>query len=146
MMKLLTDVGNWLISSGALTALFIFAWKYLKPVMEAKKLHAKTAQERELLSLAESLADTAVNSLAGNNVMSGHDKFKTATSFVDSTLADKGFNVDQATVEHAVQSAYEMSPLTPTTNPEEKTDKSGQKETVLVPDGKAKAIEPKEVA
>lgn len=146
MMKLLTDVGNWLISSGALTALFIFAWKYLKPVMEAKKLHAKTAQERELLSLAESLADTAVNSLAGNNVMSGHDKFKTATSFVGSTLADKGFNVDQATVEHAVQSAYEMSPLTPTTNPEEKTDKSGQKETVLVPDGKAKAIDPKEVA
>ena len=145
-MKLLTDVGNWLISSGALTALFIFAWKYLKPVMEAKKLHAKTAQERELLSLAESLADTAVNSLAGNNVMSGHDKFKTATSFVGSTLADKGFNVDQATVEHAVQSAYEMSPLTPTTNPEEKTDKSGQKETVLVPDGKAKAIDPKEVA
>lgn len=146
MTKLITDIGNWLISSGALTALFIFAWKYLKPVMEAKKLHAKTAQERELLSLAESLADTAVNSLAGNNVMSGHDKFKTATSFVGSTLADKGFNVDQATVEHAVQSAYEMSPLTPTTNPEEKTDKSGQKETVLVPDGKAKAIDPKEVA
>ncbi len=146
MTKLITDIGNWLISSGALTALFIFAWKYLKPVMEAKKLHAKTAQERELLNLAESLADTAVNSLAGNNVMSGHDKFKTATSFVGSTLADKGFNVDQATVEHAVQSAYEMSPLTPTTNPEEKTDKSGQKETILVPDGKAKAIDPKEVA
>lgn len=120
MTKLITDIGNWLISSGALTALFIFAWKYLKPVMEAKKLHAKTAQERELLSLAESLADTAVNSLAGNNVMSGHDKFKTATSFVGSTLADKGFNVDQATVEHAVQSAYEKSDLTPTVNPDDK--------------------------
>lgn len=120
MMKLINDVGNWLISSGALVTAFIFAWKYLKPVMEAKKLHAKTAQERELLSLVESLADNAVNSLVSNEAMSGHDKFKTATSFVGSTLADKGFNVDQATVEHAVQSAYEKSDLTPTVDPNEK--------------------------
>lgn len=119
-MKLITDIGNWLISSGALTALFIFAWKYLKPVMEAKKLHAKTLQERELLGLVESLADNAVNSLVSNEAMSGHDKFKTATSLVGSTLADKGFDVDQATVEHAVQSAYEKSDLTPTVDPNEK--------------------------
>lgn len=120
MTKLITDIGDWLISSGALTALFIFAWKYLKPVMEAKKLHAKTLQERELLGLVESLADNAVNSLVSNAAMSGHDKFKTATSLVGSTLADKGFDVDQATVEHAVQSAYEKSDLTPTVNPNTK--------------------------
>ncbi|KEK15439.1 hypothetical protein LR3_06520 [Limosilactobacillus reuteri] len=119
MTKLITDIGDWLISSGALTALFIFAWKYLKPVMEAKKLHAKTAQEKELLSLIESLADNAVNSLVSNSAMSGHDKFKVATSLVGSTLADKGFNVDQTTIEHAVQSAYEKSDLTPTINPNE---------------------------
>lgn len=119
MTKLITDVGNWLISSGALTALFIFAWKYLKPVMEVKKLHAKTVQEKELLSLVESLADNAVNSLVSNSAMSGHDKFKVATSLVGSTLADKGFNVDQTTIEHAVQSAYEKSDLTPTINPNE---------------------------
>lgn len=119
-MKLITDIGNWLISSGALTALFIFAWKYLKPVMEAKKLHAKTLQERELLGLVESLADNAVNSLVSNEAMSGHDKFKTATSLVGSTLADKGFNVDQTTIEHAVQSAYEKSDLTPTVDPNAK--------------------------
>lgn len=120
MTKLITDIGDWLISSGALTALFIFAWKYIKPVMEAKKLHAKTLQERELLGLVESLADNAVNSLVSNEAMSGHDKFKTATSLVGSTLADKGFDVDQATVEHAVQSAYEKSDLTPTVDPNEK--------------------------
>lgn len=120
MTKLITDIGNWLISSGALTALFIFAWKYLKPVMEAKKLHAKTLQERELLGLVESLADNAVNSLVSNEAMSGHDKFKTATSLVGGTLADKGFEVDQATVEHAVQSAYEKSDLTPTVDPDAK--------------------------
>ncbi|OYS70484.1 phage holin, LLH family [Limosilactobacillus reuteri] len=119
MTKLITDIGDWLISSGALTALFIFAWKYLKPVMEAKKLHAKTAQEKELLSLIESLADNAVNSLVSNSAMSGHDKFKVATSLVGSTLADKGFNVDKTTIEHAVQSAYEKSDLTPTINPNE---------------------------
>lgn len=119
MTKLITDIGDWLISSGALTALFIFAWKYLKPVMEVKKLHAKTVQEKELLSLVESLADNAVNSLVSNSAMSGHDKFKVATSLVGSTLADKGFNVDQTTIEHAVQSAYEKSDLTPTINPNE---------------------------
>ncbi|WP_418292463.1 hypothetical protein [Limosilactobacillus vaginalis] len=120
MTKLITDIGNWLVSSGALTVLFIFAWKYLKPVMEVKKLHAKTLQERELLGLVESLADNAVNSLVSNEAMSGHDKFKTATSLVGSTLADKGFDVDQATVEHTVQSAYEKSDLTPTVDPNEK--------------------------
>ena len=45
-MKMITDIGNWLIQSGALVTVFIFAWKYIKPVMEAKKLHAKTLQER----------------------------------------------------------------------------------------------------
>lgn len=120
MMKLLTDVGNWLISSGALVTAFIFAWKYAKPVLEAKKLHAKTLQEKELLGLVESLADNAVNSLVSNDALTGHDKFKVATTAVNSTLADKGFNVSQATVEHAVQSAYEKSDLTPTVNPEDK--------------------------
>ena len=120
MMKLLTDVGNWLISSGALVTAFIFAWKYAKPVLEAKKLHAKTLQEKELLGLVESLADNTVNSLVSNSAMTGHDKFKTATSLVGSTLAEKGFDVDQTTVEHAVQSAYEKSDLTPTVNPNTK--------------------------
>lgn len=119
-MKMITDIGNWLIQSGALVTVFIFAWKYLKPVLEAKKLHAKTLQERELIGLVESLADNAVNSLVSNDALSGHDKFKVATTAVNSTLADKGFNVDQATVNHAVQAAYEKSDLTPTVNPDAK--------------------------
>ena len=116
-MKMITDIGNWLIQSGALVTVFIFAWKYIKPVMEAKKLHAKTLQERELIGLVEALADNAVNSLVSNDALTGHDKFKVATTAVNSTLADKGFNVSQATVEHAVQSAYEKSDLTPTVDP-----------------------------
>lgn len=119
-MKMITDIGNWLIQSGALVTVFIFSWKYIKPVMEAKKLHAKTLQERELIGLVEALADNAVNSLVSNDALTGHDKFKVATTAVNSTLADKGFNVSQATVEHAVQSAYEKSDLTPTVNPEDK--------------------------
>ena len=118
-MNMITDIGNWLIQSGALVTVFIFAWKYIKPVMEVKKLHAKTLQERELIGLVEALADNAVNSLVSNDALTGHDKFKVATTAVNSTLADKGFNVSQATVEHAVQSAYEKSDLTPTVNPED---------------------------
>ena len=119
-MKMITDIGNWLIQSGALVTVFIFAWKYIKPVMEAKKLHAKTLQERELIGLVEALADNAVNSLVSNDALTGHDKFKVATTAVNSTLADKGFNVSQATVNHAVQAAYEKSDLTPTVNPDDK--------------------------
>ena len=117
MTKLITDIGNWLISSGALTVLFIFAWKYLKPVMEVKKLHAKTGQEKELFSLVESLADNAVDSLVSNSAISGHDKFKIATSFVANSLADKGFKVEDTVVNHAVQAAYEKSDLTPNVDP-----------------------------
>lgn len=114
MTKLITDLGNWFISSGTVAVLFIFAWKYLKPVLEVKKLHAKTLQEKVLLDVLEKLADNAVTSLESNQSLTGHDKFKVATQTVGSTLAEKGFNVSQSTVEHAVQTAYEKSNLTPT--------------------------------
>lgn len=120
MMKTINDIVNWLISSGALSALFIFAWKYLKPVMIEKQKHAKTVQERELLGLVNSLADNAVNSLVNVQGVTGHDKFKQATTIVGSALADKGFDVQRETVEQAVQSAYEKSDLTPTVDPNAK--------------------------
>lgn len=120
MMKTINDIIYWLISSGALSALFIFAWKYLKPVMIEKQKHAKTVQERELIELLNQLADNAVNSLVSNNEVTGHDKFKQATSLVGGALADKGFDVKRETVEQAVQSAYEKSDLTPTVDPNAK--------------------------
>ncbi|MCT3208493.1 hypothetical protein EFO75_07460 [Limosilactobacillus reuteri] len=114
-MKMINDIVYWFISSGTATVLFIFAWKYLKPVLEAKKLHAKTLQEKELLDVLEKLADNAVTSLNSNQALTGHDKFKVATQTVEIALADKGFDVSQSTVEHAVQTAYEKSDLTPAT-------------------------------
>ncbi len=118
MMKTINDIVNWLISSGALSALFIFAWKYLKPVMIEKQKHAKTVQEKELLGLVNSLADNAVSSLVSAQGVTGHDKFKRATQIVGNTLADKGFEVQKETVDHAVQAAYEKSVLTPTVDPD----------------------------
>ncbi|HJE41302.1 MAG TPA: hypothetical protein K8V24_05940 [Limosilactobacillus reuteri] len=90
---------------------------YVRPVLEQKKLHAKTLQEKEMLDVTEKLADQAVNSLAGNNDITGHEKFKIATGLVANTLADKGFKVDDKVVSHAVQAAYEKSDLTPTVDP-----------------------------
>lgn len=116
-MKMINDIVYWFISSGTAAVLFIFAWKYLKSVLEAKKLHAKTLQEKELLDVLEKLADNAVTSLAGNNDITGHEKFKIATGLVANTLADKGFKVDDKVVDHVVQSAYEKSDLTPTVDP-----------------------------
>ena len=117
MMKLITDIGNWLVQSGALFTLAVFAWKYLKPVMVAKQKHAKTVQEAELLGLVNSLADNAVNSQVSNTAITGHDKFNVATRMVGTTLAEKGFDVQRPTIEHAVQAAYEKSDLTPTVDP-----------------------------
>ena len=116
-MKLVTDIGNWLVQSGALVTIAVFAWKYLKPVMVEKQKHAKTVQEAELLSLVNALADNAVNSLVSNTAITGHDKFMAATKMVGTTLADKGFDVQRQTIEHAVQAAYEKSDLTPTVDP-----------------------------
>ena len=116
----INDIVNWLISSGALSALFIFAWKYLKAVMAAKQKQAKTVQERELLGLVNQLADNAVSSLVSYEGVTGHDKFKRATALVGGTLAAKGFDVKRETVEQAVQSAYEKSDLTPTVDPSQK--------------------------
>lgn len=118
-MKIFTDIVNWLISSGTIVTVVIFTWRYLKPVLEAKKKQVKTAQERELLGLVERLADNAVTSLVGNTALSGQDKFKVATTAVGSTLANKGFNVSDETIDHAVQAAYEKSDLTPTVSPDE---------------------------
>lgn len=120
MMKAINDVAYWFISSGALSAFFVFVWKYVKPVMIAKQKHAKTLQERELLALINQLADNAVNSLVSNNEVTGSDKFKQATTMVGGALADKGFDVKRETVEQAVQSAYEKSDLTPTVDPTQK--------------------------
>lgn len=120
MMKTINDIVYWLISSGALSAFFVFLWKYLKPVMVEKQKYAKTVQERELLGYATQLADNAVASLAGNTDITGHEKFKIATGLVANTLADKDFKVDDKVVDHVVQSAYEKSDLTPTVDPNAK--------------------------
>lgn len=119
-MKTINDIVDWLISSGALTAFFIFTWKYVKPVMLEKQKHAKTAREREKIELLNQLADNAVNSLVSATVP-GREKFKQASAIVDNALNDKGFNVQHDTITSAVQAAYEKSSLTPTVDPNAET-------------------------
>lgn len=116
-MKTINEIWNYLLSTGTFGAIVAFAWMYVRPVLEQKKLHAKTLQEKEMLDVTEKLADQAVTSLAGNNDINGHEKFKIATGLVANTLADKGFKVDDKVVDHVVQSAYEKSDLTPTVDP-----------------------------
>ena len=117
MMKTINEIWNYLLSTGTFGVIVVFAWMYVRPVLEQKKLHAKTLQEKEMLDVTEKLADQAVTGLAGNNDITGHEKFKIATGLVANTLADKGFKVDDKVVSHAVQAAYEKSDLTPTVDP-----------------------------
>lgn len=143
-MKVANDIIEWLIQSGAIVWLFYFGFVIAKPWVDSKIEHAKTVQQREAWTLLEQVAMTTVSSLVSSS-KPGPQKFAEASDQVQSYMADHGVHIDMKTVQSAVQAAYEQSPLTPTTEPTKKPDKLGQKEPDLVPDGKAKAIDPKEV-
>lgn len=143
-MMIINAIPEYVITAVVSTAI-IYGIKYAENLINAKVLHAKTAQSKELWGFIDQVAMTAVNSLVSKDI-TGDAKFAQATVIVQDALAKQGFtNVDVKSIESAVQSAYEKSPLTSTTNQEGKADKLGQKASDFVPDGKAKAIDPKEV-
>lgn len=144
-MKVANDIIEWLIQSGAIVWLFYFGFVIAKPWVDSKIEHAKTVQQREAWTLLEQVTMTTVSSLVSSS-KPGPQKFAEASDQVQSYMADHGVHIDMKTVQLAVQAAYEQSSLTPTTEPTKKPDELGQKEPDLVPDGKAKAIDPKEVA
>lgn len=116
MNKLITDFGNWLISSGASVTAFVFLWKYLKPVMEAKKVHAETEQSKAVWSLLETIADSAVASMV-NQPLLGSRKFESAVHTVNQSMLNQGFDVSDTAIKTAVQAAYENSDLTHAKDP-----------------------------
>ena len=115
-MKALNDIINWIINSGFLALLIYIAVAFGKPWVDSKIKHAKTAQEKEAWTLLEQVAMTAVNARVGKH-QTGQEKFVDASTAVQGYLAEKGIDIDMKQVEAAVQSAYEKSPLTPTTDP-----------------------------
>ena len=135
-MKTLNDIINWIIQSGLLVWLFYFGFNVGKPFVESKIKHAKTAQEKELWTLAQQVSMTEVNSLVGKN-MPGQEKFERAVAGVYSYLEAKGLHIDGKQIQSAVQAAYELSTLTPTVDPDAKekevggTEKTGNKQEVL---------------
>ena len=150
-MKEINDILEWLIQSGALTAFVLFAWKFVKPWLDAKASHASAEKAKVAWSLLEQVADISVTALVGQN-MAGKDKFELAVKNVQQAMQSHGFEVNQAAAENAVQSAYEKSPLTSS----EQTGSEQTTSTVTVSptgvttkiepvDGTAKAIDPKEV-
>ena len=145
MNEIINAIPEYVITAVVSTAIF-YLMNAGKNLLHSKVQHAKTTQSKELWSFIEQVANTAANSLVSKDI-TGDAKFAQATAIVQDALAKQGFtNVDVKSIESAVQSAYEKSPLTPTTDPAKKPDKLGQKEPDSVPDGKTKAIDPKEVA
>lgn len=129
-MKIAIEVWKYLLSTGMFGAVVTFAWMYIRPMLEQKEQHAKTLQEKEMIEVTVKLADQAVASLAGNSNLTGNEKFKTATGLVTNSLENKGFNVDDKFVKHAVQAAYEKSGLTPTVDPDKKPTQSAETKKV----------------
>lgn len=134
-MNKINDIVEWLIQSGALTALFLFAWKFVKPWLDAKASHANTEKAKVAWDLLEQVASISVTALVGKN-MTGKEKFDLAVKNVLQAMQSHGFAVNQAAVENAVQYAYEHSPLTPTVVPGNDSQPA---------QGSVVAIDPKEV-
>lgn len=109
-MKVANDIVEWLIQSGALAVLVAFLWTYAKPLLTAKAKTAKTEQSRQLWTLAEQVAEAAVNTMASRN-LSGADKYAKAVDMVQTTLAKSGHHIAPEDAETVVQSAYEKSGL-----------------------------------
>lgn len=109
-MKVANDIIEWLIQSGALAVLVAFLWTCAKPLLTAKAKTAKTEQSRQLWTLAEQVAEAAVNTMASRN-MSGTDKYATAVEMVQTSLAKSGHHIAPEDAESVVQSAYEKSGL-----------------------------------
>ena len=130
-MKALNDIINWIINSGFLALLIYIAVAFGKPFVDSKIKHAKTAQQKELWTLLQQVSMTVVNSLVGKD-MTGQAKFVEAVTQVQAYLENKGLNVDMKQVQSAVQSAYELSTLTPSVDPnEDKSDNAKKHDPVL---------------
>lgn len=128
-MKTLNDIINWIINSGFLGLLIYIAVAFGKPFIDSKIKHAKTVQQKELWTLLQQVAMTTVNSLVGKN-MTGQAKFVEAVTQVQAYLANKGLNVDMKQVQAAVQSAYELSTLTPTVDPAKQSEQAAETKKV----------------
>lgn len=112
-MKILNDIVDWSISSGALVAAILFAWKYIKPWLDSKVVANQAHRSNMMWQLLDAVAETAVNSLVSQD-MTGEQKFLTAVDNVQRTMLNAGAKVNRADVKTAVQAAYEKSDLTPT--------------------------------
>ena len=129
MTKTANDIVNWIIQSGLLAWLFYFGFSVGKPFIDSKIKHAKTAQQKEAWTLLQQVSMTVVNSLVGKD-MTGQAKFVEAVTQVQAYLENKGLNVDMKQVQSAVQSAYELSALTPTVDPNKSNDDKQQAKKV----------------
>lgn len=134
-MKEINEIVEWIIQSGTLAAIVLFAWKFVKPWLDAKASHASAEKAKVAWSLLEQVADISVTALVGQD-MTGKEKFDLAVKNVLQAMQSHGFAVNQAAVENAVQYAYEHSPLTPTVVPGNDSQPA---------QGSAVAIDPKEV-
>ena len=111
MKEIVNEIPEYVLTA-VISAVFIFAIKYVRTYVHNKALHAKTEQSKELWAFIDQIAYTAVTSMVGTN-KTGNEKFEAATTLVQDALNQQGFkNVNVKSIEAAVQSAYEKSNLT----------------------------------
>lgn len=112
-MKVVNDMVEWLIQSGALAVLVFFLWGYAKPLLTAKAKTAKTEQSRQLWTLAEQVAKTGVvlaEQAGVTNYLTSEAKKSKAVAYVIAELKKLGFTMaDETTIASVVEKQFAES-------------------------------------
>ncbi|CAJ1227191.1 hypothetical protein LZY01_19610 [Levilactobacillus zymae] len=104
LIQLLSDTGI----LGIVIFLFVAWFNRINPAVKAKIASNKSANQREVLGLLDSLASNVVHLLSTSYEMPGDEKREKAVADVTSQLNDLGHHIDPAIVSAAIEKAYQL--------------------------------------
>ncbi|KJW12884.1 phage holin, LLH family [Levilactobacillus spicheri] len=104
LIQLLSDTGV----LGIVIFLFVAWFNRINPAVKVKIASNKSANQREVLGLLDSLASNAVHLLSTSYEMPGDEKREKAVADVTSQLNFLGHSLDPTIVSAAIEKAYQL--------------------------------------
>ncbi|HJE00088.1 MAG TPA: hypothetical protein K8V89_08590 [Levilactobacillus brevis] len=102
--KLLNDTGI----LGVLIFALVGWFTRINPALKTKIAANKSATQREVLGLLDTLATSAVNKMAISYEMPGEEKREKAVADVTNQMKGLGHSVDPAIISAAIEKAYQL--------------------------------------
>lgn len=113
MMKMVSDIFNWLVNGGATViaviggTIAVKAWPLVHKILDNKEATTKSAKTKQHYEQLEQWAGTAVAAVSVNLNAMGADKKKEAVRIVNQQLADHKIDINVENVANAVEAAYQ---------------------------------------